>query len=72
MASAEAAIVTRARQRSALSGVVEGLDEAASRSELELKAEGLRLASEAMARMTGEIGIEDVLDDVFGRFCIGK
>jgi len=30
------------------------------------------LAVAAMARMTGEIGIEDVLDDVFGRFCIGK
>ena len=40
--------------------------------ELELQAEALRLACHEMARMTGEIGIEDVLDDVFGRFCIGK
>jgi tRNA modification GTPase len=72
MAGAEAALVTRARQRSALGGVVEGLEEAIAAGPLELKAEGLRLAAAAMARMTGEIGIEDVLDDVFGRFCIGK
>ena len=72
MAAAEAALVTRARQRSALGDVVAGLDEALAQSDLELKAEGLRFAIDAMARMTGEIGIEDVLDDVFGRFCIGK
>lgn len=72
IASAESALVTRTRQRSALSGVVAGLDEAAAARALELKAEGLRLAAEAMGRMTGEIGIEDVLDDVFKRFCIGK
>jgi len=72
MTSAESALVTRARQRSALTGVVSGLDEAAAAGPLELKAEGLRLAADAMGRMTGEIGIEDVLDDVFKRFCIGK
>lgn len=72
MAGAEAALVTRARQRSALLEVCTGLTEARSARALELKAEGLRLACAGMARMTGEIGIEDVLDDVFGRFCIGK
>lgn len=72
MRPAEAALVTRARQRSALSACVSRLMEAAGEPNLELQAEALRLACLEMARMTGEIGIEDVLDDVFGRFCIGK
>ncbi|MCF3933983.1 tRNA uridine-5-carboxymethylaminomethyl(34) synthesis GTPase MnmE [Acuticoccus sp. M5D2P5] len=72
LARSEAALITRARQRSALLGVVEGIDDALDSHALEVKAEGLRLACQAMARMTGEIGIEDVLDDVFGRFCLGK
>lgn len=72
MRPAEAALVTRARQRSALGACVARLTDAAGEGQLELQAEALRLACYEMARMTGEIGIEDVLDDVFGRFCIGK
>ena len=72
MRPSEAALVTRARQRSALSAFVVRLRDGAAESALELQAEALRLACHEMARMTGEIGIEDVLDDVFGRFCIGK
>ncbi|WP_332461229.1 tRNA uridine-5-carboxymethylaminomethyl(34) synthesis GTPase MnmE [Acuticoccus mangrovi] len=72
LSRAENALITRTRQRSALTDVRDGIAEALATDALELKAEGLRLACAAMARMTGEIGIEDVLDDVFGRFCIGK
>ena len=38
----------------------------------ELAAEDLRLAARALARVTGRIGAEDVLDGVFASFCIGK
>ncbi|MBB3770567.1 tRNA modification GTPase [Angulomicrobium tetraedrale] len=38
----------------------------------ELLAEELRLAARALGRMTGVIGVEDVLDVVFREFCIGK
>lgn len=72
MGGAEAALVTRARQRSGLSEVVAGVDEALGAGPQEIKAECLRSASHAMGRLTGDIGVEDVLDDVFGRFCIGK
>ncbi len=72
MQGSEAAIVTRSRQRSALVGMVDNLRAAAGELPLELVAEALRLARHDLSRMTGEIGIEDVLDDVFGRFCIGK
>lgn len=38
----------------------------------ELIAEELRLAGRALGRMTGAIGVEDLLDVVFREFCIGK
>jgi tRNA modification GTPase len=34
--------------------------------------EHLRLAADALGRITGRVDVEDVLDQVFGRFCIGK
>lgn len=39
---------------------------------IELMAEELRLAQEAMNRITGEFGADDLLGEIFGRFCIGK
>lgn len=38
----------------------------------ELLAEELRLAGRALGRIAGRVDIEDVLDVVFGEFCIGK
>jgi tRNA modification GTPase len=39
---------------------------------MELLAEDLRLAATALARLTGRIDVEDVLDRLFADFCIGK
>lgn len=39
---------------------------------VELRAEDLRKAAAALGRITGRIDVEDVLDVVFSRFCIGK
>lgn len=41
-------------------------------SDLILLAERLRLAGTALDRITGRAGVEDMLDALFGRFCIGK
>jgi tRNA modification GTPase len=38
----------------------------------ELAAEAYRGAVMALGRLTGRVGVEDVLDIVFGDFCIGK
>jgi tRNA modification GTPase len=38
----------------------------------ELRAEDLRRAAHALGRLTGRIDVEDVLGQIFGRFCIGK
>jgi tRNA modification GTPase len=39
---------------------------------LELLAEELRLAHEALGQITGQMTADDVLGEIFGRFCIGK
>ncbi|HEY0595170.1 MAG TPA: tRNA uridine-5-carboxymethylaminomethyl(34) synthesis GTPase MnmE, partial [Sphingopyxis sp.] len=65
----------RQRQRAALAEAREWLTiEPGSReaSDLILLAERLRLAAIALDRITGRAGVEDMLDALFGRFCIGK
>ena len=39
---------------------------------LELFAEELRQAQEALSAITGEFTADDLLGEIFGRFCIGK
>jgi tRNA modification GTPase len=39
---------------------------------LELFAEELRLAQQALSSITGEFSADDLLGEIFGRFCIGK
>ncbi|HYZ23136.1 MAG TPA: tRNA uridine-5-carboxymethylaminomethyl(34) synthesis GTPase MnmE [Rhodopila sp.] len=64
--------LTRARHRAALTEAAAHLT-AAERAELpELRGEDLRLAMRALGRITGHVGVEDILDAVFSRFCIGK
>ncbi|MBB6426382.1 tRNA modification GTPase [Sphingopyxis sp. JAI128] len=65
----------RQRQRAALAEAKDWLlIEADSREagDLILLAERLRLAAAALDRITGRAGVEEMLDTLFGRFCIGK
>lgn len=65
----------RQRQRAALAEAKTWLEvEGGSREvgDLILLAERLRLAASALDRITGRAGVEDMLDALFGRFCIGK
>jgi tRNA modification GTPase len=64
--------LTRSRHRSALRDAVARLAELDAAELPELRAECLRAASAALGRITGRVGIEAVLDAVFGEFCIGK
>ena len=67
-------IVTRARHRDTLSAALTEVDRALAAAEPapELAAECVRLAARALARLTGEVEVEAVLDRVFTAFCIGK
>ncbi len=59
---------------------LEALTEAAEKSvlagrhlgQIEFCAEELRLAQSALSRITGEFGADDLLGEIFSRFCIGK
>ncbi|MEL7543653.1 MAG: tRNA uridine-5-carboxymethylaminomethyl(34) synthesis GTPase MnmE [Pseudomonadota bacterium] len=70
----EPPLVTRARQRACIrdAHTIIARCHAAGPGDLELRAEDLRRSSHALARLTGEIDAEDVLDDLFAGFCIGK
>lgn len=68
----ESALVTRARQRESLEEAVDWLERAAGEADLVLRAEALRMAARALGRVTGRVDVEQVLDAIFGRFCIGK
>jgi tRNA modification GTPase len=71
----EPALVTRERHRVALRAASEALDQALRLGPAgaeELLAEHVRLATRALERLTGRIGVEDILDVIFRDFCIGK
>jgi len=68
----DAAGLTRPRHRAALGEAVEWLDRLPEATMPELRAEALRGAIRALSRLTGRVDVEQVLDLVFGEFCIGK
>ena len=67
----EGEVALNARHRQALAKVIAALDEARADDPL-IAAEALRLARAALDRITGRAGVENMLDALFGRFCIGK
>lgn len=71
-ASAGSIIPFRERHKVLLEEALAHLDIALEESELELAAERMRLASDALGRICGRIDVEDLLDTIFARFCIGK
>ena len=81
VATGETAVIARERHLAALAEARERLCAAADVShaesgfgdaQLELFAEELRLAGNALAAITGEFGADDLLGRIFSRFCIGK
>jgi tRNA modification GTPase len=60
------------RQRAAVRDALAALEDILPEAELELVAENLRHAADAMGRVTGRIGVEEVLGEIFSRLCVGK
>ncbi|MBX3650192.1 MAG: tRNA uridine-5-carboxymethylaminomethyl(34) synthesis GTPase MnmE [Burkholderiales bacterium] len=71
--SGEGLFTARARHVEALKDAQRHLAAAAELTrQLELYAEELRLAHEALGAITGEFTPDDLLGEIFSRFCIGK
>jgi tRNA modification GTPase len=70
----EAPALTRPRHRAALVEALASLRHSLSapQDQPELFAEDLRLALRAVGRITGQVDVEELLDQVFRDFCIGK
>lgn len=68
----EGEVAVNARQRAAIADCRTLLREAAEAADPLIAAEALRQARAALDRITGRAGVEDMLDALFGRFCIGK
>lgn len=65
-------VPSRQRHVAHLTRCVGALDRAGIEQEFELVSEELRIAADALGRLTGAIDVEDLLGDIFSRFCIGK
>lgn len=69
----EDAILARERHLQALGVAATHLERALGEiPRLELCAENLRLAQQALSAITGEFTADDLLGEIFSRFCIGK
>jgi len=64
--------LTRQRHRAALEAALHHIRAAEAADLPELRGEDLRLALRALGRITGHVGVEDILDTLFSQFCIGK
>lgn len=65
-------VALNARQRALLVEVHASLRSVDGQADLLLVAEGLRVARSALDSLAGRTTTEDMLDALFGRFCIGK
>ncbi|KQV72968.1 tRNA uridine-5-carboxymethylaminomethyl(34) synthesis GTPase MnmE [Rhizobium sp. Root1220] len=68
------AIPTRSRHSDALSRSLAAVRASLTDTGrgLEMRAEDLRVASDALGRVTGRVDVENLLDLIFSEFCIGK
>ena len=70
--SASGCLITRLRYRQALEECCSFLEEFSLDKEIELSAEDIRLACRAIGKITGVVEVDEILNNIFGSFCIGK
>lgn len=72
LAPSELPVITRERHRQAITVAVENLQRYNVTNDLVLATEDLRVAARELGEITGHIKIDDILDQLFSKFCIGK
>ena len=66
------ALITRQRYREALEDCLDNLNRFSLNKEIELSAEDIRLACRSLGAITGQVKVDEILDNIFSSFCIGK
>ena len=66
------ALITRQSYREVLNDVFKNLNDFNLNKSIELAAEDIRLAARNIGKITGRIEVDEILDKIFGSFCIGK
>ncbi len=74
LSGADFPAVTRERHRRRLEEALVSVEAGRRALDIapEMAGDDLRRAADALARVTGSIGVEDILGEVFSTFCIGK
>jgi tRNA modification GTPase len=65
-------LITQERYRVSLQNAVSNLENFNLQKNIELASEDLRMTAREIGKITGKIDIENILDVIFSRFCIGK
>lgn len=66
------ASITQERYRLILQECLKNLENFSLEKNIEISAQDLWFASQDLAKITGKIDVENILDNIFSRFCIGK
>src|SRR5690606_31775054 len=74
LSGADFPAVTRERHRRRLEEALSAVEAGRRALDIapEMAGDDLRRAAEAISRVAGAIGVEDILGEVFSSFCIGK
>ena len=72
ISSSSSQVITRVRYRQSLKECLENLEAFNLNKEIELACEDVRLAARALGKITGQVESSEILDKIFGTFCIGK
>lgn len=74
LSGADFPAITRERHRLRLTEALSAVEAARAALDVapEMAGDDLRRAADALSRVTGAIGVEDILGQVFSTFCIGK
>ncbi len=65
-------MLTRERYKAALTDCLNALKRSLTAPALELQAEDIRLAANALGKITGRVQVSELFDIIFSTFCIGK